>query len=206
MEKKSSKFIKEVWEWSRSILLAIFIALLIRGFIFEPVEVDGISMENTLGSGERLIVYKLGYYFSPPERGDIVVLQVKGGAARLFPFLQKTRFIKKAIPDIEEIDYIKRVIAVPGDEIDIRDGKVYINGDELDEPYIKGNTYALGQKFPFTVEEDTYFVMGDNRQSSHDSRQIGLIDIDKIKGKAVLRIWPVKAFGKIEKHVNKVDQ
>jgi len=198
MKKTSNGFFKEAWDWIKSIIIALIIALLIRGFIFEPVEVNGNSMEDTLFNGQRLIVYKLGYSFSPPERGDIVVVKVQEGSARYLPLLEKVPVLKKIIPDLREIDYIKRVIGVPGDKIEIKDGKVFVNGVEIEEPYIKGSTYENGMVFPITVEQGKLFVMGDNRQNSHDSRQMGQISIDRIKGKAILRIWPLEDFGTVQ--------
>lgn len=178
-------------------MLAVVIALLLRGFVFEPVYVDGESMENTLSTAQRLIVYKLGYYFSPPKRGDIVVLQYQEGITRLLPFMDAIPIFKKAIPSISEVDYIKRVIAVPGDELDIREGYVYINGIRQDEPYLKekGVTYNQSLELPMIIPSGSVAVMGDNRLNSKDSRQIGLIGYDRIKGKAVYRIWPREAIG-----------
>ncbi|HHW30529.1 MAG TPA: signal peptidase I [Clostridiaceae bacterium] len=192
---ESVSFAKELFQWIEAILVAVIIALLIRGFIFEPVLVQGDSMNNTLSSNERLIVYKLGYYFSEPKRGDIIVLQYQKGAVEYIPFLKNFTFIKKMLPGINEVDFIKRVIAVPGDVVDIKDGFVYINNEKLDEPYALGYTDSYGLKVPFVVEEGEVFVLGDNRQNSRDSRQIGMIKYDRIKGKAVYRIWPLNNMG-----------
>jgi signal peptidase I len=99
-------------------------------------------------------------------------------------------------PDPDEVDYIKRVIAIPGDRIDIREGMVSINGKKLTEPYVKGGvTDNKGMAFPRTVPSGKLFVMGDNRQVSRDSREIGYIDIKKIRGRAVFSIWPLDRFG-----------
>jgi len=186
---------KEILQWVEAIIIAVVISMLIRGFVFETVLVDGPSMEKTLSSGDRLILFKAGYYFSPPKRGDIVVLQVHEGTLSFMPLLEKLPIFKKAIPDLTEIDYIKRGIGVPGDTIEFKDGFVYVNGERLVEPYVQGLTY--GMERPIKVEENKVFVMGDNRLDSRDSRDIGLIDYDRIRGKAILRIWPLKAFGSI---------
>lgn len=191
---------KSVWvellQWVQAIVFAIIIAVLIRTFVFEPVLVQGSSMEDTLYTNERLILYKLGYQIGEPERGDIIVLKYREGKMILFPFLQKLGILNNNGID-QEIDYIKRVIAVPGDTIDIRDGKVYVNGEVLDESYIKGNTMPKGARLPATIEEGYYFVMGDNRPHSSDSRLIGLIEQDRIKGKAVFRYWPFNRISSI---------
>lgn len=188
---------KEIIQWSEAILLAVLIAFLIRGFVFEPVYVEGPSMENTFFTSERLIVYKLGYYFNHPRAGDIVILQYQEGFSKILPFISNLPIFKKAIPSISEVDYIKRVIAVPGDKLDIRDGYVYINGKKIDEPYLKekGVTYNQSLEVPLVVPPNNVVVMGDNRLNSKDSRQIGLIEFNRIKGKVILRIWPLKVFG-----------
>ena len=187
----------EIIQWAEAILLAVVIAFLIRGFVFEPVYVEGESMENTLSTAQRLIVYKLGYYFNPPEKGDIIVLQYQEGITKLLPFMNNIPIFKKAIPSISEVDYIKRVIAVPGDTLDIRDGYVYINNIKQEEPYLKekGVTYNQGLELPMVIPPDNVAVMGDNRLNSKDSRQIGLIEFNRIKGKAVFRIWPREVIG-----------
>jgi len=194
MSKIKQNFI-ELYKWIETIIIAVLIALLIRGFIIEPVIVNGISMEDTLFTGQRLIIYKLDYFFRPPKKGDIIVLQYKKGLLSNIPILNKFGFLNRMLPSAMEIDYIKRVIGVPGDEIDIKDGHVYVNGEKLDEDYVKGETYAQLMDFPKIVPLNTVFVMGDNRQNSRDSRIIGFIEYDRIKGKAILRIWPFKDFG-----------
>ena len=188
---------KEILQWIEAILLAVVIAFLIRGFVFEPVYVEGESMESTLSTAQRLIVYKLGYYFNPPQKGDIIVLQYQEGITRLLPFMNDIPIFKKAIPSISEVDYIKRVIAVPGDKLDIRDNYVYINDVKIDEPYLKeqGVTHNQSLELPLVVPPDKVVVMGDNRLNSKDSRQIGLIEFNRIKGKAVFRIWPKDVIG-----------
>ena len=188
---KSNEVAKEIIQWLEAIVFAVLISLLIRGFIFETVLVDGPSMEDTLVSGDRLILYKLGYFFEPPKKGDVVVLQVLEGTLRYLPVLKDLPFVKRAIPDITEIDYIKRVVAVPGDTVEFKDGAVYVNGERLKEVYSKGPTH--GPNKAVKVKENKVFVLGDNRLDSRDSREIGQIDFDKIRGKAVFRIWPLKS-------------
>ena len=194
---KKKNITKEILQWLEAILIAVLIAVLIRAFVFEPVYVEGPSMENTFFTSERLIVYKLGYYSSPPKAGDVIILKYQEGISNRLPFISNLPIFKKAIPSINEVDYIKRVIAVPGDKFDIRDGYVYINNKKINEPYIKekGVTYNQSLELPLEIPEGKALVLGDNRLNSTDSRQIGLIEYNRIKGKAVLRIWPLKVFG-----------
>lgn len=195
---KGINSIKEIIQWITAIIFAVIFALLIRGFLFEPVIVQGESMENTLFTGERLLVYKLGYYFHGPERKDIIVLQYEEGIINNIPYLRDLPFAKKVFPAVQEVDYIKRVIGIPGDVIDIRDGEVFVNGERIYEPYIKGGTNGRGMEFPCTVPENCVFVLGDNRQNSRDSREIGFIEFNRIKGKAVFKIWPFDSFGAVK--------
>jgi signal peptidase I len=185
---KPEDYVREILQWIKAIVLAVIVSLIIRGFVFETVLVEGSSMENTLTTGDRLILYKLGYYFSPPAKGDVIVIQVREGTFNNLPLLNKMPFVKKALPDLSEIDYIKRVIGVPGDIVEFKEGDVYVNGEKLNEQYIKGPTYCGEEKIE--VKEYKVFVLGDNRLDSKDSREIGLIDFDKIRGKVILRIWP----------------
>ena len=188
---KNNSFI-EFLRWLETFAIAVLIALIIRGFVFEPVIVRGISMEDTLLDGQRLIIYKLGYFFQPPQRDDIIVLQYQKGFIKDIPFLNKFDFLNKVLPSPMEVDYIKRVIGVPGDKLDIKDGYIYVNDVKQDKPYIKGESYKQIMDFPNEVPQNTVFVLGDNRQNSRDSRVIGFIEFNRIKGKAVLRIWPFK--------------
>ena len=200
MDKKSRsfRFFKELFEWVEAIVLAVFIAIIIRALVIENVRVLGSSMEDTLFTDERLIVYKLGYRFNEPKRGDIIVLKTETTAEDEQTVFSRINLLNSAFPPPGEIDYIKRVIALPGETIDIIDGKVYINGEVLLESYVKGLTNSNGTVFPKTVPEGMVFVLGDNRKVSRDSREIGYIPIANIRGKAVLRIWPFKDFGLIK--------
>lgn len=180
---------KEILQWVEAILIAVVLAWLLRGFVFERAVVDGSSMADTLYNNENLIVYKLGYFFHPPKKGDIIVFEHQEGSFgfKYLPF-----------PNPGEVDYIKRVIAVPGDTVDITDdNRVIVNGVELEEPYAKGYTARNGSSFPITVPPNKLFVLGDNREYSSDSREIGLVDFEKVRGRAVLRIFPLDAFGRI---------
>ncbi|NLD51021.1 MAG: signal peptidase I [Clostridiaceae bacterium] len=192
-------YLSAIMVWALVIVLSVVIALILRAYVFEWVIVDGQSMENTLYNRQVLFINKLEYKYSSPERGDIVIIQIKEGNWDYFPFIRSVPALTSILPSKDELNYIKRIIGLPGDVIDIKDGYVLINDTKLDEPYIKGVTFDNGCSFPLVVPENSYFVMGDNRQYSRDSRQaeIGFIQFEKLKGKAVLRIRPLKEFGSI---------
>jgi signal peptidase I len=185
----TANLLNEIFGWIEAILIAVVVSMLIRGFIFETTIVNMSSMEDTLQEGQRLIVVKPGYFFHPPKRGDIVVFEHQAG---VFKGILKY-FVP--FPNPHELDYIKRVIAIPGDKIDIIDGYVYVNGGKISEPYVKGITDRKSDDYPKVVPPDKIFVLGDNREVSSDSREIGFIDIRKIRGRAVFRIWPLKNAG-----------
>lgn len=164
---------EEIKDWIVSIAIAVVLALGIRYFIVELYLVDGPSMRPTLQSAERLVVNKFIYRFRTPERGEILVFRYPRDPSR---------------------DFIKRVIAIPGDTIEIKDGRVYVNSTLMNEPYILSKTrgdYPLA-----TVPEGHIFVMGDNRNNSEDSRfaDVGFVPYELIKGKAVLVFWPFSQF------------
>ena len=165
------KMPKVVWEYLQSVLLAVVLALFIITFVVQSFIVTGPSMEPTLRSGERLLINKFVYRFTDPARGNIVV----------FHPLARPRE-----------DYIKRVIAVAGETVEIRDGKVWVDGTALIEPYIKEPTY--GQFGPVRVPRGKIFVLGDNRNNSQDSRykEVGLVSLNSVIGKAMIRYWPLR--------------
>lgn len=179
-EQKHRKNVGEALEYAESLALVFAVMLMIFTFIARPATVDGESMLPTLRHGERLIISNLFY---EPTRGDIVVL---GGEA-----------------DHEEgKNLIKRIIATGGETVDIdfEAGKVFINGEELSEPYILEDTHLEeGTQFPLTVPEGEIFVMGDNRNGSRDSRSdtVGTIREEYIVGRVLFRFYPFDRFGKI---------
>lgn len=195
--KKKNSIGREIFEWSMVIVAALLISMVIKAFVFSTYKVNMVSMENTLFEGHNVIVYKTGYFFNQPKHGQIIVFTHEAGQ-----FKGVLKYLPVANPG--EVDYIKRVIGVPGDQIDIRDGYVYRKspGDKdfvkLDEPYVKGLTDSHGMELPFTVPKDKLFVMGDNREQSLDSRQIGPVDIDSVIGHAVMRIWPLSKLGELK--------
>ncbi|WP_238189090.1 signal peptidase I [Paenibacillus sp. L3-i20] len=174
--KKKSSWVKEVREWAMSLSIAIVIALLFQNYAYAQTEVHNVSMQNTLVAGQRLIEDKVSYYFNDPEQGDIVIINGPEHESRI----------------------VKRVIALSGQVVDIRNGNVIIDGVELNETYAKGETYAGSVAMPYTVPADHIFVLGDNREHSEDSRMFGPVALDSVEGKAIFRIWPIGKFGTLE--------
>ncbi|MBS3898285.1 MAG: signal peptidase I [Dethiobacter sp.] len=161
---------KEVWEWIKSVLVAVILALVIRAFLVEVFLVQGQSMLPTLHDRERLVVSKVQYYFRQPLPGEIVVFEAT-----------------------VERDFIKRVIAVAGDEVRIEPEGVYVNGELIEEPYVLER--AREPFGPVVIPDGSVFVMGDNRNNSMDSRHpsVGLVSLNQLKGKAVLVFWPLES-------------
>lgn len=168
-------------EWIKDIVIAIVIALIVVQFI-KPTIVKESSMEPNFYENDYLFVSKQSYTFSEPKRGDVVVVHSS--------LLQENG---------DEKLLIKRIVGLPGDEIDIADGKVYINGEELTEDYTKEG-YTNGEISDFVVPDGEVFCMGDNRRVSIDSRspEVGAIDVDEIVGKVVLRLYPFNKIGFIK--------
>jgi signal peptidase I len=172
-------------ELLESILCAwVIVFLFIRPFFFEQFSIPSGSMIPTLLIGDRIVVNKYDYRFHPPQRGDIIVFKSPPSAKQ------------------NQADFVKRLIGLPGDTVDLIAGDVYINGKKLNEPYIREpdsteplSEYPSALTFPFHVPPNYYLMMGDNRSESFDSRGWGLIEPWRIKGKAVWKFWPPNAFG-----------
>jgi len=169
----------ELWDWTKSILLALAIVFIIHQFVFNLSKVEGDSMQPTLENNERLFVNKIIYLMKEPDYNEVVILKDPRGGKQYL---------------------VKRVVAVSGDTVEIRDQHLYINGQRVDEAYtvtrIEGQDYG-----PIIVEEDHFFVMGDNRLygESLDSRDngIGTIHTDLIKGRAEFILWPITKMDKL---------
>ncbi len=162
----TKKIMKEILSWILIFIIAIAISQFVTRVIILQVKVPSGSMENTIIINDRVVAFRLSYLFGDPKRGDIIV----------FPF-----------PDDENVDYIKRIIGLPGDKIEGKDGFVYINDEPLTEAYV---TEMLNEDFgPYEVPKDCYFMMGDNRNVSEDSRywENHFVERDKIKGKALFK-------------------
>jgi signal peptidase I len=181
------------------LIAAIVLSILINIFIFEIAVVEGISMEKTLYSGDRLIIVKLAYFFYSPENDDIIVLRYKTGMSPFLNFFIDKILGKKVMTNTDtEVDYIKRIIGSQGDVIDLKYDRVYLNNKILEEPYTSGITNKKSLTYPIIIPKQNFFIMGDNRSSSRDSRDIGVIDKNEIIGKAVFRIWPLDKIGIIK--------
>ena len=166
----SSINVEELKSWIVSITSAVLVAVLIRYFIVELYVVDGPSMQPTLQDGERLVVNKFIYHWRDPMRSEVVIFRYPRDHSR---------------------DFIKRVIAVGGDTIEIKDGHVFVNDALVNEDYIAEKTRTEYPKQ--TVPEGTLFVCGDNRRNSLDSRfpDVGFVPLELVKGKAALIFWPI---------------
>lgn len=178
----TQKYIPFVWELIKIALIALVIVLPIRYFLFQPFIVSGDSMVPSFHSGDYLIVDEISYRFAAPQRGDVIV------------------FDASFIPGYSGQRFIKRVIGLPGDTVDVTNGTVEIIKDGkttiLDEKYLPLDLKTYGDK-NITLKPDEYFVLGDNRMYSYDSRFWGVVPQKYIIGKAFLRIFPVSALAEI---------
>lgn len=200
MNKRKKSVIAEIREWLLFIGLAFVIVVFLNSEVYAITEVRQCSMENTLFEGERLYIDKICYHFSEPKPGDIIIF-LKGETRedfyeRLIYVLEDMEM--KFQKEVRRNRLIKRVIGVSGDEINIKDGKVYINGKLVEESYVKGMTFESVEEFPIIVPEGKIFVLGDNREKSNDSRSFGLIDYKSIEGKAIFRFWPINRLGSLK--------
>lgn len=207
--------LKDILEWIYCIIIAIIIAILIKTFIGVPTVVQQRSMYPTLVQGDRLILNKIPKVQKKmPKRGDIITFEApsktayKIGEADMSNPVAKYNYEPKGlfqkfvynVLEINKVSYIKRVIALPGEHLEIKDGKVYINGEELKEDYLKDDviTLAKGEFYDLVVPENTVFAMGDNRAESVDCRAFGCIPLEKIESKVWIRFWPFNKFGKVK--------
>ncbi|MBR2660094.1 MAG: signal peptidase I [Clostridia bacterium] len=196
-EKKKKTPGREILEWVLTIAAAVAIALVIRSFVFEPVRVDGASMDDTLADGEIMFVTKFDYgtaWFTLPWQDD----ETKEKATRFTTGGNPERFdvVICRYPGRGDTNFVKRVVGLPGDTVELRSGYLYVNGEKTEESYISDEYRGgfLNEMSPYTVPEGEYFVMGDHRDSSNDSRSVGPISRNMIIGHVRTVLWP---FGSI---------
>lgn len=168
----SKGIIKEIREWVLSILIAAAVAFIIKGFLIDIIQVSGTSMLPNLSDRDRLVIEKVSLYTHNYRRGEIIIFK----------------------PNNETQDiYIKRVIGLPGDRVEIKNGEVYVNSEKLDEDYLFQDTFTQPAREEYsnlTVPDNCLYVLGDNRTVSEDSRYIGPIPVENIRGHALLRVYP----------------
>lgn len=186
---KKNSFMKEIREWIQAIVIALVVAFLLRNYVLTLAKVDGQSMEPTLQHSDRLYVNRVAY---TPQKGDVIIFEPVSDPGR---------------------PYIKRVIATEGDKlyIDFETGDVYLNGNLIDEPYISEPTHLRGsyidflimsgnysKENPIEIKEGYFWAMGDNRNASKDSRELGQIPVDELIGHATFRFWPLDNLGTVD--------
>ena len=160
--------------WIRDLVFSLAIAGIVIVFLYQPVKVEGISMMPRLTDQERVFINKFIYRFEPIHRGDVVVFQLPADPAK---------------------SYIKRVIGLPGEVVKLTQGEVFIDGQALDEPYILPEYRSLQSYGPIRVPPGEFFVLGDRRNSSNDSRSWGTVSSSLVYGKAVFVYWPINRLG-----------
>ncbi len=177
-DKRKKSFKSELFEWVKEIVIALVIVFFIITFIGQLTNVVGKSMFPTLDGGDHIVIEKLTKRFSEMKRYDIVVF-----------------------PHEKDILYIKRIVAFPGEVVEIKDGKCYVNSEEIDSKYVFDTIEEYGNiTYPFTVPDGHYFVLGDNRNNSYDSRYeaVGTVKREDITGRAFFRIWPLNKIGMVD--------
>ena len=195
---------REILEWVLTIVTALLIALPLRAFAFELVRVEGSSMDRTLADGEIMYVSKYDYgslWLALPWQDSMT----KENATRLSIGGVPERFdvVICRYPGRGDTNFVKRVVGLPGDTVELRDGYLYVNGEQYEEPYIADEHRMPGgsngwSARAYTVPEGEYFVMGDHRNNSNDSRAIGTITRDMIIGHARSVVWPLNSLRNID--------
>ncbi len=207
--------VKEALEWVYCIIIAVVLALAFRYYIGTPTIVKMVSMKPTLVQNQRLWLNRWGRTTKTlPEKGDIITFEAPSkiysendleGKKPIATYSDgPTNPFSKFMYYVVEIgkeSYIKRVIALPGEHVEIKEGKVYINGNQLEENYLQDGIVTSAKVDgldDFIVPENCVFAMGDNRNHSTDCRDFGCIPLEKIESKVAIRIWPLNLWGKVE--------
>lgn len=202
---KKGGCIKEIFEWFGTIVMAIALGLFITANIGSITQIKEQSMEPSFIENDKVIIYKLGYMFNGPKKGDVIILNKN--ATQKGIIVNMINEFKDVVENItyrftgiiEKKNLIKRVVGVEGDLIDIKNGKVYINNMVESGYDFQGNTLEHSDfSYPIEIPKGKVFVLGDNRENSLDSRALGLIDLSQVKGKAKFRIWPFDRIGMIK--------
>lgn len=209
-----SENVRNILEWILCIIIAVILALLIKYYLATPTMVKSVSMKPTLIEGQRLILDRTQRTFHKElKRGDIVTFEAPSDLQVSVEEVNKGELVAKYekqptgiidrffyyVIENTKTSYIKRVIGLPGEHVQIEGGKVYINGKQLKEDYLKEEVKTIEDNFnDFIVPEGTVFLMGDNRQESTDCRRFGCIPLEKIESKVWIRIWPLNLFGGVD--------
>ncbi len=177
-----------ILDFIQSIVLALAVFVLLYLFVAQPNEVKGNSMYPNFIDKEFLLTEKLSYQFGTPQRGDVVIFKAPPSESCA----------------VDECEYIKRIVGIPGDKIMVKEGKVYLNGQLLDQTFLPDDVITVAGQYvregvEITVLDDEYLCFGDNRQHSRDGREFGLIKKELIVGKAFFRYWPLSTIGLIPK-------
>jgi signal peptidase I len=176
------RIFSSIFDFLQGIVVVLALMVMMYLYIMSPQEINGASMEPTFHNKEFILTNKIEYKFREPKRGDVVIFKS---------------------PRNKDIDYIKRIIGVPGDRVELKAGSYHVNGQQLFEPYLAPNTYTAGGNYlrdegGIIVPGGRYFVSGDNRGHSSDSREFGPVPMGDFIGKAFLRYWPLSQAGVIQ--------
>jgi signal peptidase I len=170
------RFLRAGWEFLHDLSVAVLFCFFLIAFVAQAFRVQGTSMEPELVDGERIVVNKFVYRFRPIERGDVVVFWY---------------------PRDPSVSFVKRVVGLPGDRVELREGELVVNGRQVEEPYLPASYRDRDNHPPTEVRKGYYFVLGDHRRSSNDSRTWGEVPEKYIYGRAVFRFWPFDRVGPI---------
>jgi signal peptidase I len=176
VERTTAKVWRATWEFLHDLSVAVLFCFFLITFVAQAFRVQGTSMEPLLEDGERIVVNKFVYRFRPIDRGDVVVFWFPGDPS---------------------ISFIKRVVGLPGDTVEIRTGRLFVNGNAVNESYLPPSFRDSDNLAPTEVRKGYYFVLGDHRRSSNDSRSWGEVPERYIYGRAVFRFWPAARLGPI---------
>ena len=173
------RVVAAVFDFLQGIVVILAMLVMVYLFIMSPQEINGSSMEPDFHNSEYILTNKVMYKFREPKRGDVIIFKSWSN---------------------KDVDYIKRIIGLPGDTVELQNNALYVNNQKLNEPYLAPDVIIFGGSFlkegePIVVPPDMYFVCGDNRPHSSDSREFGPVAKDDIIGEAVLRYWPFSQFG-----------